>query len=181
MTDEAMSPLPRRMIEDITIRKLAPKTQQGYIRTIKDFFAFLGRSPDTASLRTSDGFSCAWRRTARTSRFSIIPWPRCGSSSRSRSGAPTSSSIRRSSASRASCRLCSVRRRWRGCPNCQGAAAKHWLAAREADMLPVPYYRERVCPSGSGGAARSAADPKAEGSAFQYSFWQSRSKAWGLF
>ena len=30
MTDEAMSPLRRRMIEDMTIRKLAPKTQQGY-------------------------------------------------------------------------------------------------------------------------------------------------------
>jgi integrase/recombinase XerD len=49
MTDEAMSPLRRRMIEDMAIRKLAPKTQQGYIRTIKDFAAFLGRSPDTAS------------------------------------------------------------------------------------------------------------------------------------
>jgi hypothetical protein len=31
MTDQAMSPLRRRMIEDMTIRKLAPKTQQGYI------------------------------------------------------------------------------------------------------------------------------------------------------
>ena len=49
MTDEAMSPLRRRMIEDMTIRKLAPKTQQGYIRTVKNFAAFLGRSPDTAS------------------------------------------------------------------------------------------------------------------------------------
>src|SRR5262244_2594126 len=49
MTNEAMSPLRRRMIEDMTIRKLAPKTQQGYIRTIKDFAVFLGRSPDTAS------------------------------------------------------------------------------------------------------------------------------------
>jgi len=49
MTDSAMSPLRRRMIEDMTIRKLAPKTQQGYIRTVKDFAAFLGRSPDTAS------------------------------------------------------------------------------------------------------------------------------------
>ena len=37
MTDDAMSPLQRRMIEDMTIRKLAPKTQQGYIRTIKGF------------------------------------------------------------------------------------------------------------------------------------------------
>ena len=34
MTDEAMSPLRRRMIEDMTIRKLAPKTQRGYIRTV---------------------------------------------------------------------------------------------------------------------------------------------------
>jgi site-specific recombinase XerD len=50
MTDEAISPLRRRMIEDMTIRKLAPKTQQGYIRTIKDFTVFLGRSPDSASL-----------------------------------------------------------------------------------------------------------------------------------
>jgi len=50
MTDEAVSPLRRRMIEDMTIRKLAPKTQEGYIRTIKAFAAFLGRSPDTASL-----------------------------------------------------------------------------------------------------------------------------------
>jgi site-specific recombinase XerD len=49
MTDQAMSPLRRRMIEDMTIRKLAPKTQQGYIRIIRDFAAFLGRSPATAS------------------------------------------------------------------------------------------------------------------------------------
>jgi site-specific recombinase XerD len=50
MTDEAVSPLRRRMIEDMTIRKLAPKTQEGYIRTIRNFAAFLGRPPDTASL-----------------------------------------------------------------------------------------------------------------------------------
>ena len=28
----------------------------------------------------------------------------------------------------------------RHCPKCQGAAAKQWLAAREVDLLPVPYY-----------------------------------------
>ena len=49
MTDEAMSPLRRRMIEDMTIRRLSPKTQQGYVRTIKNLAAFLGRSPDKAS------------------------------------------------------------------------------------------------------------------------------------
>jgi len=28
----------------------------------------------------------------------------------------------------------------RHCPKCQGAAAREWLAAHEADLLPVPYY-----------------------------------------
>ncbi len=28
----------------------------------------------------------------------------------------------------------------RHCPKCQGAAAKAWLAEREAELLPVPYY-----------------------------------------
>jgi integrase/recombinase XerD len=49
MTNEVISPLRRRMIEDMTIRKLSPKTQQSYIRTIKSLAAFLGRSPDKAS------------------------------------------------------------------------------------------------------------------------------------
>jgi integrase/recombinase XerD len=49
MTDEAMSPLRRRMIEDMTIRKLAPKTQRDYVQRIKKFTAFLGHSPDTAT------------------------------------------------------------------------------------------------------------------------------------
>src|SRR5712675_2295439 len=28
----------------------------------------------------------------------------------------------------------------RHCPTCQGLAAKEWLAEREAELLPVPYY-----------------------------------------
>jgi len=48
MTDEAVSPLRQRMIEEITIRKLAPKTQYDYVQRIKNFAAFLGRSPNTA-------------------------------------------------------------------------------------------------------------------------------------
>ena len=28
----------------------------------------------------------------------------------------------------------------RHCPKCQGATAREWLAAREADLLPVPYF-----------------------------------------
>jgi len=49
MTDQAMSPLRRRMIEDMTIRKLAPDTQRNYIRSIKNLAAFIGRSPDKAN------------------------------------------------------------------------------------------------------------------------------------
>jgi integrase/recombinase XerD len=49
MTDAPISLLRRRMIEDMTLRKLAARTQEGYIRAVKDFSAFLGVSPDTAS------------------------------------------------------------------------------------------------------------------------------------
>ncbi|NIN37401.1 MAG: tyrosine-type recombinase/integrase [Gammaproteobacteria bacterium] len=48
MTDRAISPLRRRMIEDMTIRRFAPKTQQGYIRAVKEFAAFFGASPEQA-------------------------------------------------------------------------------------------------------------------------------------
>ena len=49
MTDECISPLRRRMIEDMTIRNFVAKTQTDYIRRIKNFAVFLGRSPDTAT------------------------------------------------------------------------------------------------------------------------------------
>src|SRR5438552_2878668 len=48
-TEAPVSPLRRRMIEDMTIRKFAPRTQEGYIRAVKSFSAFLGASPDGAS------------------------------------------------------------------------------------------------------------------------------------
>jgi site-specific recombinase XerD len=37
------------MTEDMTIRKFAPRTQASYIRAVRSFTVFLGRSPDTAS------------------------------------------------------------------------------------------------------------------------------------
>jgi len=49
MTEAPVSPLRRRMIDDMTPRKFAPRTQEGYIRAVKSFSAFLGASPDTAS------------------------------------------------------------------------------------------------------------------------------------
>jgi Phage integrase, N-terminal SAM-like domain len=49
MTDKAVSPLRQRMIEDMTLRHFAEKAQKDYIRYVKTFAAFLGRSPDTAT------------------------------------------------------------------------------------------------------------------------------------
>ena len=49
MTDTLISPLRRRMIEDMAIRKFAARTQEGYIRAVKNFSAFLGVPPDQAS------------------------------------------------------------------------------------------------------------------------------------
>jgi len=49
MTDKAVSPLRRRLIEDMAIRRLSPKTQLHYIRHVKRFADFLGRSADKAT------------------------------------------------------------------------------------------------------------------------------------
>ena len=49
MTQEKMSPLRQRMIEDMRIRGMGDKHQKSHIRAIKDFSTFLGRSPDTAT------------------------------------------------------------------------------------------------------------------------------------
>jgi integrase/recombinase XerD len=49
MTEPAISPLRRRMIEDMTVRNFSEKTRTDYIRHIKTVTAFLGRSPDTAT------------------------------------------------------------------------------------------------------------------------------------
>ena len=49
MTDKPISPLRQRMIEDMTVRHFKEKVQKDYIRHVKNFTVFLGRSPDTAS------------------------------------------------------------------------------------------------------------------------------------
>lgn len=46
---EAISPLRRRMIEDMSVRKFGEKTQHDYIRHVEAFAKFLGRSPETAT------------------------------------------------------------------------------------------------------------------------------------
>ena len=48
-TTPVISPLRQRMLEDMRMRKLAPKTQRSYIRAVRHFAGYLGRSPDQAS------------------------------------------------------------------------------------------------------------------------------------
>ena len=45
-----ISPLRQRMIDDMRMRKFADKTQSHYIRAVRQLAAFLGRSPDTATV-----------------------------------------------------------------------------------------------------------------------------------
>lgn len=47
---ERISPLRRRMIEDMTIRNLSPATQRSYIHAVKRYSAHFGRSPDRLGL-----------------------------------------------------------------------------------------------------------------------------------
>ena len=49
MSTKTVSPLRHRMIEDMSLRNLAPRTQEHYIRSCKKLAAFLRRSPDTAT------------------------------------------------------------------------------------------------------------------------------------
>ena len=46
MTEKAISPLRRRLIEDMAIRRLGPKTQHQYLCHVKRFADFLGREDD---------------------------------------------------------------------------------------------------------------------------------------
>ena len=48
MSEKPISLLRQRMIEDMSLRNFGEKVRNDYIRHVKNFTAFLGRSPDTA-------------------------------------------------------------------------------------------------------------------------------------
>jgi hypothetical protein len=64
MTQEKVSPLRERMMEDMRIRGMQETSQKAHIRALKDFATFLGRSP--APLCASFGWSILLRRTNRS-------------------------------------------------------------------------------------------------------------------
>jgi site-specific recombinase XerD len=49
-SSEAVSPLRQRMVEDMRMRKLEPKTRTAYLRAVRKLATFLQRSPDTATV-----------------------------------------------------------------------------------------------------------------------------------
>lgn len=49
MKEEKTTPLRERMIEDMRIRGMSPKTQQAHIRAVRYLAEFIGRSPDTTT------------------------------------------------------------------------------------------------------------------------------------
>jgi hypothetical protein len=103
MTEQAVSPLRRRMIEDMSIRKFGAKTQHDYVQRVKDFAAFLGRSPDTAKSEDVRRFRLHLSSSGAGTPKINATVSRCGSSSRSI--APTSPSTCHSCTNRAKCRL----------------------------------------------------------------------------
>lgn len=50
LSTKRISPLRQRMLEDMRMRKLSEKTQSSYVRAVCQLAAFLGRSPDSATV-----------------------------------------------------------------------------------------------------------------------------------
>jgi len=48
-SDRPVSALRARMIEDMRVHGFSEKTRNDYIRNVRAFAAFVGRSPDTAT------------------------------------------------------------------------------------------------------------------------------------
>jgi integrase/recombinase XerD len=42
----ATTPLRQRMLDDLKVRNMSPLTHAAYVRSVKNFSAFFGRSPD---------------------------------------------------------------------------------------------------------------------------------------
>jgi hypothetical protein len=50
MTTQTITPLRQRMLDDMKLRNMATGTRRSYVRSVADFSAFHGRSPDELTL-----------------------------------------------------------------------------------------------------------------------------------
>ena len=51
-----LSPLRRRMIEDMTVRNMSPATQRSYISAVSKFSRYFGKSPERLDLEDVRAF-----------------------------------------------------------------------------------------------------------------------------
>src|ERR1700692_1850397 len=63
-----VSPLRRRMIEDMTVRNMSPATQRSYVSAVSKFSRYFGKSPERLSLEDVSSFQVHLASTG-------ISWP----------------------------------------------------------------------------------------------------------
>ena len=80
-SDRPVSALRARMIEDMNVRGFSEKTRNDYIRNVRAFAAFVGRSPDTATAEDLRCFQLHQSRPACSRRASTVRLRPCASSS----------------------------------------------------------------------------------------------------
>src|SRR5260370_20525675 len=168
---QAISPLRQRMIEDMRMRKFSPKTQNAYIRAVRRFAAFLGRTPDSANdedlrryqlhlvvqgispislnatitalkffFEVADIFRAhgpAWRQ-AQHGHLRLGQLKGMSAIEQGRSAALGGHVLRCDPCAQGAIAHNSCRNPH--CPKCQANAARRWLEARQADLLPLDYY-----------------------------------------
>lgn len=88
-TTQSASPLRQRMLDDMRMRKLEPKTQQAYVRAVRKLAAYLQRSPDTTSAEDLRNFQLHLVDSGVSPSRSTRPSPGSSSSSTSRYLAPS--------------------------------------------------------------------------------------------
>ena len=118
------SPLRQRMLEDMAARKLNPHTQRSHVYSCKRFAAWLKRSPDTATPRARqprpiEGDGCDRALSHGGARWACRTL-------RERGVRPYGDRVQLLPQP--------------ALPEVQGAASRRWLAEREAELLPVPYF-----------------------------------------
>ena len=79
--ERPVSALRQRMLEDMAMRGLRSHAQHDYIRFVRSFAGFLGRSPDRRRLRIFAGFKCTNARSGYNRPRSTARSQRCASSS----------------------------------------------------------------------------------------------------
>jgi len=79
MSDKPISPLRQRLIDDMTARRFSEATRKDYVRHVRTFAAFLGRSPDTATSDDLRRFQLDMAQQQVSPGRSTPPSPRCGS------------------------------------------------------------------------------------------------------